>query len=212
MTTRWPASDRESGPGDDALKAIAMLIRDDEVVILPTDTVYGLHGKALSETAAARIGELKGRADDKPYVVLCATPRDLDLMGVTATSDITSYLIEAWPASLTAVLPIEVPIPASRGKLSLAIRIPRLPWLRHLMESTGPLISTSVNRSGGPEASEVADIEPEIAGRVSGIVDSGPISGRASTIVDFTSDPPSLLREGDFAFAQNLWKKARKSL
>ena len=80
------------------------------------------------------------------------------------------------------------------------------------MERTGPLISTSVNRSGRPEAREVTDIEPEITGRVSGIVDSGLISGRASTIVDFTSDPPSLLREGDFAFAQTLWKKARKSL
>lgn len=211
MTSHWSA-DREVGPGAQELQDIASLLGQDQVVILPTDTLYGFHGRALSEVASGVISDLKGRDDQKPYVVLCAGIGDLEVLGVRAGSDAIACLSTIWPAPLTAILPLDAPIPASRGKCTLAIRIPMLPWLRLLIGSTGPLISTSVNRSGQPEARDVAGLNGDMTAQVSGIVDSGLISGLPSTIVDFTGWPPRVVREGAFTFAQDLWKKTRKTL
>jgi len=211
MTVRWPLG-KDTAPSAELCEAIVGLLNAEETVILPTDTLYGLHGKASSAAAAEKIGNLKGREDTKPYVVLCTAAGDLARLGVTTTEEIVAYLTDVWPASLTAILPIVKAIPASRGRLTLAVRVPPLPWLRELLEKTGPLISTSVNLSGSEPARSVEQVDPLIASRVAGIVDSGSLSGRASTIVDFSSTPPTLVRQGDFTFAQNLWKKARKSL
>src|SRR5205085_3921752 len=117
-----------------------------------------------------------------------------------------------WPAPLTAVLPLRHPVAASRGASSLAVRIPAIPWLRELALRTGPLASTSANRSGNPPVSAPEELVSGVAKSVDGVVDAGFIRGEPSTIVDFTQTSPTLLREGNATFAQKVWKTLWKSL
>ena len=88
------------------------------------------------------------------------------------------------------------------------MRVPDLAWLRELAASSGPLASTSANRSGEPPITTPDRLEMA----VDGVVDGGLFSGEPSTIVDFTGDEPRLIREGDSAFTQKVWKTLRKSL
>ena len=147
MTRRWSIAE---APSALQLTEIARTLAEGRVVLMPTDTIYGLHAVALDEDAVARVVALKGREETKPFVVLASSLDQLPLLGVEAPAEILAALASLWPAPLTAVLPLRAPIPASRGASSLAVRIPALEWLRDLVRRTGPLVSTSANRSGEP--------------------------------------------------------------
>jgi tRNA A37 threonylcarbamoyladenosine synthetase subunit TsaC/SUA5/YrdC len=90
--------------------------------------------------------------------------------------------------------------------------VPDLAWLRTLLGRTGPLVSTSANRSGEPPITSPDDLAHDLQNALDGIVDGGRREGKPSAIVDFTGDEPRVLREGDSRFAQILWKSLRKSL
>lgn len=209
MTVRWQVRDE---PTTLQLHEIARLLREGRVLLLPTDTIYGLHALATDEEAVGRIVDLKGRDDTKPFIVLAASLDQLSDLGVTADADILGALATIWPAPLTAILPLRAPVAASRGASSLAVRIPDLPWLRGLAARTGPLVSTSANRSGEPPVTVPADFARDLLSRVDGVVDSGPRSGEPSAILDLTSAEPRFIREGHSSFTQKVWKTLRKSL
>lgn len=182
------------------------------IAILPTDTIYGLHARAADDEAVRRIFAIKDRPEEKSLVVICGSIAQLDGLGVTAERPLLDALGGLWPAPLTAVLPIAVPLPASSGGLTLAIRIPALDWLRAVVNRTGPLVSTSVNASGEAPVISPEQVGAAIGNRVDLIVDGGTLNGQPSTVVDFTESSPRVLREGAFVFTQNLWKTVRKSL
>jgi len=182
-----------------AIGPIADILQRGGVALLPTDTIYGLHAVAANEAAVARIAQLKGR-DDKPFVVIAATADQLRAFG----AEIPKALDDLWPARLTAVV--------RRGSGTVAARVPDLAWLRQLLETTGPLVSTSVNRSGDPPISSIDQVAKELAAGIDAALDAGRQEGEPSTIVDFTGAAPRILREGDTLFAQNLRKTLRISL
>jgi len=186
--------------GDATLAAIAEVLRRGGVALLPTDTIYGLHAVAANDAAVARIADLKGRADDKPFVVIGASADQLRAFG----ADVPAVLDGLWPAPLTAVM--------RRGAGTVAARVPDLDWLRALLITTGPLVSTSANRAGEPPISSIVALAKDVAAGVDAALDLGRREGKPSTIVDFTSSSPRLLREGDPLFAQNLRKTLRISL
>jgi len=186
------------------------VLRRGGVVMLPTDTIDGLHALADDERAVERIVMIKGREANKPLVVLAADTAQLETLGVEMRDGLRQTLASIWPAPLTAVLPLRDPIAASRGANSLAVRVPGVSWLRRLLQRTGPLASTSANRSG--EEPLTADLPREILEALDGIASGPRIARSASTIVDLTASEPRLLREGEFLFTQNLWKTLRKSL
>jgi tRNA threonylcarbamoyl adenosine modification protein (Sua5/YciO/YrdC/YwlC family) len=190
----------DGDPGDDVLAAIAEILRRGGVVLLPTDTIYGLHAVAADEAAVARIAQLKGRGDDKPFVVIAADADQLRVFG----AEVPSSLEEVWPAPLTAVL--------RRGESTVAARVPNLDWLRRLLRLTGPLVSTSANRSGDRPISSPDNLPADVAAGVDAALDAGVRAGKPSTIVDFTGAAPRLIREGDPFFTQNLRKTLRISL
>jgi len=198
----------DAAPAAADLDEIAALLRGGGVVLLPTDTIYGLHALADDEAAIARLANVKGRDDGKPFVVVAASIEQLMNAGISFTPDLRTQLDALWPAPLTAILPLSRPVAASRGASSLAVRVPDLVWLRELANRTGPLASTSANRSGEAPITTPDRFEMEI----DGVVDRGLFSGEPSTIVDFTGDDPRLLREGNHAFTQNVWKTLRKTL
>jgi L-threonylcarbamoyladenylate synthase len=206
---RWRIAE---APAAADLDEIAALLRGGGIVLLPTDTIYGLHTVATNDASIARLATAKGRDDAKPFVVIASSIEQLEEVGIDFPPDFRPSLGALWPAPLTAVLPLRHPIAASRGASSLAVRIPAIPWLRDLVERTTPLASTSANRSGSPPISSPSQLAPEVLERIDGVVDAGSRVGEPSTIVDFTQTPPVVLRQGDTTFAQELWKTLRKSL
>jgi L-threonylcarbamoyladenylate synthase len=199
-------------PAADVIRKIADVIRRDGVVLMPTDTIYGLHALATSEPAIERITELKERGEAKPFVVLGASISQFEGIGVEFPDRTRRILEELWPGPLTAVLSLNKTIAASRGASSLAVRVPDLQWLRELLTMSGPLASTSANISGQPPISAPEDAPRDLYDRLDAIVNGGRLERKPSSIVDFTGVEPRFIREGESFFTQKVWKTLRKSL
>ncbi|MGA8807558.1 MAG: L-threonylcarbamoyladenylate synthase, partial [Thermoanaerobaculia bacterium] len=152
------------------------------------------------EEAASRVRSMKERGDDKPFVIIAASADQLEKM----VSTIPNVLGEIWPAPLTAIL--------ASGATTIAARVPDLAWLRALLDRTGPLISTSANRSGEPPITTPEMLAPDLSEALDAVLDAGPREGQPSTIVDFTGDEPRIVREGDPGFSQFLRKRLWKAL
>ena len=199
-------------PAAAEIDEIASILRQGGVALLPTDTIYGLHALANDSPAIERLATIKGRDDGKPFVVIGANDAQLEQIGIAFRPDVRTILTSLWPAPLTAVLPLSHPVAAGRGARALAVRVPDVAWLRELLSRTGPLASTSANRSGDPPISTPNQLDPELQNRLDLVVDMGVFEGEPSMIVDFTGDEPRLVREGASSFAQKVWKTLRKSL
>lgn len=194
---RWRV---EGDPSDEVLDELAEILKAGGVALLPTDTIYGLHAVATNDQAIARIVAMKGRADDKPFVIIASSVEQLRLLGAI----VPELLDGIWPAPLTAIL--------ACGAKTIAARIPDLGWLRALLARTGPLVSTSANGAGEPPVTSPEALPRDMEEALDAVLDQGPREGKPSTIVDFTASEPRLIREGDSAFAQFLWKSLRKDL
>jgi len=190
---------RFSGAADlpAAVAAVAEAAERHAVVAVPTETFYGLAVPPDDAEAVQRLLEAKGRPAEKALPVVGASLEQLEaLVAVPAT--VRRYLSAVWPAPLTAVLPLKVPV-AWRGE-TLAVRVPAHPLLRALLARLGPRTATSANRSGAPPARCAGEVEAALGAAVDLLLDGGTTSGGApSTIVDFTTFPPILLRPGVFA-------------
>jgi len=182
------------------LDEIADVLRAGGVALLPTDTIYGLHAVATNEPANARIRSMKERGDEKPFVIIASSVEQLEALGAA----IPDALREIWPAPLTAIL--------AAGERTIAARIPNLPWLRALLDRTGPLVSTSANRSGEPPITTPEMLASDLLEALDALLDTGLREGHPSTIVDFTGGEPRVVREGEPGFAQFLRKTLWKEL
>lgn len=200
MTRRWHIGDE---PSSLQLKQIGEALTSGAVVLMPTDTIYGLHAVAANAEAVARIAEIKGRDETKPFIVLASSVSQLPGLGITAPAATMNALASIWPAPLTAVLP--------RGETTLAVRVPALEWLRALVERTGPLVSTSANRSGEPAVDRPEALARDLQNQLD-VVDGGVRSDEPSAILDLTSAEPRFIREGHPFFTQLVWKTLRNSL
>ena len=194
---RWVV-DRE--PSAAQIAEIVELIRSGGVVLLPTDTIYGLHALTTDPRAVERLTQIKGRQEGKPFIVIAASADQFESLGAS----VPPIVKKIWPAPLTAIL--------RRGSGTIATRVPRLDWLRDLLSKSGPLFSTSANRSGESAISDPVELAIDLRNAIDGIVDAGKREGKASAIVDFTGHEPRLVREGDRLFTQKLRKTLRKSL
>ena len=193
---RWVV---RGSPGAAEIEEIAAVIRSGAVILMPTDTIYGLHAMATDESAA-RIAQIKDRHEVKRFVTIAASIEQLESLG----AEVPPVLRDIWPAPLTAVI--------RRGAQSFAARVPDLQWLRDILQRTGPLISTSANRTGEAPIVEPADLSPELLREINAIVDAGRREGKASAIVDFTGTEPRFIREGEPRFTQMLRKTLMKNL
>ena len=180
---------------DDAIAAI----RAGEVVVVPTDTVYGLAGDPSNPAAVERIYIIKGRPPRLELNLLAASISQLD--GLVEMDSVARALAGAfWPGPLSLVCPLgtrRLAIPRSGG--SLMVRVPAHDLLRGMLAATGPVASTSANRHGAPPAGSAPAAELALGEDVAGVVDGGPSIGMASTIIDLSLRPPRLLREGPIA-------------
>lgn len=199
MLTRTLIVDR-TAPEPSALAEAAAVLRRGGVVAFATETVYGLGANALDASAVGRIFEAKGRPSRNPIIVhvnSIAAARQL----VTAWPRTAQVLAEHfWPGPLTLVLPKQSLIPdiVTAGGPTVAIRVPRHPLARALIEAAGvPLAAPSANVSNRISSTTAEHVRRTLDGRIELILDGGPAEGGLeSTVVDVTQSPVRLLRPG----------------
>ena len=193
---RIPA-DEEQWEG--LVEVAAAILARGGLVVLPTDTVYGVGCDPFNPSAVDALFAAKGRGRELPLPVLVHTWRQVVGL-VEEVSDQAQALFAAWwPGPLTVVLReaagIGWDLGESRG--TVAVRMPKQDFALALIQRTGPLAVTSANRSGQPTPTEVGGVVEQLGDAVGAFFDAGPSSGGpASTIVDLTGPRPRLRREG----------------
>jgi tRNA threonylcarbamoyl adenosine modification protein (Sua5/YciO/YrdC/YwlC family) len=180
----------------------AEAVRRGEVVVLPTDTVYGVGVDAFAAEAVAAVLLAKGRGREMPMPVLVPNPQTVD--GLAA--DVPAYardLIQAfWPGPLTLVLHAQSSLMWDLGETNgtVALRMPQNDAALRLLTEVGPMAVTSANVSGQPPATTILEAATQLGSAVSVYLDAGPSAGGAgslaSTILDCTHDAPVILRAG----------------
>ncbi|GAB47038.1 L-threonylcarbamoyladenylate synthase [Mobilicoccus pelagius] len=184
---------------EEGLRAAADAVRAGRLVVLPTDTVYGIGADAFDAAAVASLLEAKGRGREMPPPVLVPSPRTVDGLA-TAVPDYARRLVDHyWPGALTLVLRAQASLMWDLGETNgtVAVRMPDNPLALQLLAETGPMAVTSANRHGEPPARTVVEAATQLGPSVTVYLDGGRSSdGEASTIVDCTGDVPVVLRHG----------------
>ena len=204
MTTKViKISDDDSLFGE-KIKEAADIIKQNGLVVFPTETVYGLGADATSNIAAKKIFEAKGRPSDNPLIIHIANPADAEKY--TYTTELYYKLAEAFmPGPLTVVLKSRESIPKeTRGGLdTVAVRCPENRIARSLISKAGvPIAAPSANLSGTPSPTSAKHVIDDMLGRVDMILDGGDASfGLESTIVKIEDDKTvTLLRPGKITY------------
>lgn len=185
---------REAG-----LSAAVVAVRDGELVVLPTDTVYGVGADAFDPAAVERLLGAKGRGRDMPPPVLVSNPTTLDALAAEVPEWARALVERFWPGGLTLVFRQQPSLHWDLGDTlgTVAVRMPDDAGALELLGRTGPLAVSSANTTGAPAATEVAAAVEMLGDAVSVYLDGGPgAGGVASTIVDCTAERPRVLREG----------------
>lgn len=202
MTQLLDCTDPENRAG--AVSAAAAALKSGRLVVMPTDTVYGLAADAFDSEAVGALLAAKGRGRDMPIGVLVGSWHTIDGL-VYYVPDAARELIRAfWPGALSLVVrqapSLRWDLGDARGTVML--RMPLHPVALELLRETGPLAVSSANISGQPAANTAQEAQYQLGGLVEVYLDGGPAEQQAaSTIVDLTGDAPRLLREGPVSVA-----------
>jgi len=181
-----------------AVGLIAPTLRRGGVGVIPTDTIYGLAGLALNKKTVARIYKLRRRDPKKPFIILISSLKDLRSFGVHLTAKDKRALARLWPNSVSIVLPCSNKKFAylHRGTGTLAFRYPKIKWLKELLLTTGPLISTSANFEGEPAAKTTTEAKIYFGEALDFYIDAGKQNGKPSTVVSLRKGKLTVLRQG----------------
>lgn len=171
-------------------------LRPGTVGIIPTDTVYGLAARAEDREAVTRLYRIKNR-EAKPGTVISADLAQLERLGIKHRY--LKAVEQFWPGAVSVVIPVSNPALAylHQGKMSLAVRIPDNANLRQLLQSTGPLLTSSANPPGGRPAADIQQARDYFGDQVDFYADGGDLSDRQpSTVVRIVDDAIEVLRQG----------------
>lgn len=173
-------------------------IKRGDLIVLPTDTVYGVGADAFSHTGVEKLLEAKGRGRDMPTPVLVASPSTLTGIAVT-TREIDALVEEFWPGGLTLICAEQPSLQWDLGDTqgTVAVRMPKDDAALEVLEKTGPLAVSSANVTGQPPARTARDARDQLGDSVAAYLEGGPNDDDVpSTIVDCTVGPPRVVREG----------------
>ncbi|MFJ2031234.1 L-threonylcarbamoyladenylate synthase [Streptosporangium sp. NPDC087985] len=197
VSRRYDCTDAEQRAA--GLTDAASTVRRGELVVLPTDTVYGIGADAFTPAAVTSLIVAKGRGRDMPVPVLVGTVRAagalVENLGPYGQDLIDSF----WPGPLTLICRANRSLSWDLGdtKGTVALRMPLHPITLELLKETGPMAVSSANRSGAPAATTAADAEKQLGDSVAVYLDGGPCADNVpSTILDLTTAVPRLLRRG----------------
>ncbi len=188
------------------LKAAAQLIQNGETVIFPTETVYGLGANALESAAVEKIFKAKGRPSDNPLIVHISKAEDMDTLAEEIPQSAVMIAEKFWPGPLTIILKKKpcVPDTVSAGLDTVGIRLPENEVARNFIAECGvPVAAPSANISGKPSPTSFKHVFEDMDGRVAGIIRGGECKvGVESTVIDLTSENPTVLRPGGVSVEQ----------
>lgn len=181
-------------------QAVDMLLSG-EVVAFPTETVYGLGAIATNEKAVAKIFKAKGRPSDNPLIVHIGTKEAAATYVDFISQKAQTCMDVFWPGPLTLILQAKPNMFASNvtaGLQTVGLRMPDHPVALRLLQLVNqPIAAPSANRSGKPSPTTALHVENDLAGHIPLIIDGGATGlGLESSVVDFTVDPPVILRPG----------------
>ena len=197
MSQRFRTTDeteREAG-----VAAAALAVQRGQLVVLPTDTVYGIGADAFDAAAVQGLLDAKGRGRDMPPPVLVSAATTLDALAVGVPSYARALVEALWPGPLTVVCRQQPSLQWDLGETrgTVAVRMPDHLVALELLNRTGPLAVSSANLTGQPAATDADDAERMLGDRVEVLLDSGPTAGPVpSTIVDVTGPVGRVLRRG----------------
>lgn len=166
---------------------IGRRLKNGEIGILPTDTIYGISARIGAEESN-RIYQMKNRPESKHLIVLM-TKKQLENSSLQVPSD----LKDRWPAPFTAILRDE-------DGSTVAVRVPDNEFLLSLMEYSGPIYSTSANLSGNPAINDFETLLSVFGESADFIVRESGVEGTSSTLIDATKKPYTVIRQGSYAF------------
>lgn len=182
-----------------ALDRAAAVVREGKVVVVPTDTVYGVGADAFDEVAVAMVLAAKHRGREMPPPVLVPGPRTVDGLAVDIPMYARILMRHFWPGPLTLVLRSQPSLQWDLGETNgtVALRMPADEVTLSLLAEVGPMAVTSANVTGQPPATTAPEAMDQLAGAVSVYLDDGPrTGGTPSTILDCTGEEPVVLRPG----------------
>jgi L-threonylcarbamoyladenylate synthase len=190
---------------DIALNAASLAVQRGQLIVIPTDTVYGIAADAFDADAVRDLLEAKGRGREMPPPVLIRAATTIDAIAVDVPDYARALIEKFWPGPLTLICTQQASLRWDLGdsRGTVAVRMPDHPVTLELLDRTGPLAVSSANLTGQPAATNADEAEKMLGEKVALIVDSGPTPGtEASTIVDVTTSPGRVLRRG----ALGLWE------
>jgi L-threonylcarbamoyladenylate synthase len=183
-----------------SIERAAALLRSGEVVVFPTETVYGLGADALQAQAVERIFAAKGRPFNDPLIVHITDEQMLSELTSTIPSQVKQLAQTFWPGPLTLILPKSSRVPSlvTAGLHTVAIRMPRHPVALALIRAVGsPIAAPSANRFMHVSPTTAQHAFADLKGRVPLVLDGGPTEvGVESTVLDLCSPVPTILRPG----------------
>ena len=199
-------ADTSDHPPDrsDELRAAAAAVDRGELVVYPTETVYGLGADALDADAVERVFDLKGRDRSNPLSLGVASVDDA--LRYTRPTELAVAFARAFlPGPVTVVVERDdrVPDALTAGRDRVGIRVPDHDLARALLDETGPLTATSANVSGAGSVTDPADLDDRIREGVAAVIDGGETPGTESTVVD--PEAGTIHRRGAMAGAIEAW-------
>jgi L-threonylcarbamoyladenylate synthase len=178
------------------------ILKKDGIGIVPTDTLYGVVGSAYSKRAVEKIYDIKGRDDNKPFIVLITDIKELSNFGVKLAKEQEIYLDKVWPGKVTVILPLEKKVLKQfhylhRGANSIAFRMisKRNKNLFNILKSVGPLVAPSANPQGKEPAKTVWEAKKYFQQKVDFYLCGGTRAGKPSTIISLVNGEPVILRK-----------------
>jgi len=190
---------------NEAFEEILSFLSAGGVIGFPTDTAYGLGADPFNESAVRRIFEIKGRAEDKPILLLV---NSVEMAGTVATLSETALALAArfWPGPLTMIVPARPSLPAAvtAGTSTVGLRWGKAAFAGKLLSAFGrPVTATSANLSGRESAVTADEVRAQLEERLAMLVDGGTLPARGgSTLLDLTQTPARILRQGPVSAAE----------
>lgn len=183
-----------------AIAEAAVRLRAGDLVVFPTETVYGVGANALDAEAVAKVFVAKGRPAADPLIVHLADASMVAQVAREVPATAARLMAAFWPGALTLVLPkaLAVPLTVTAGLDTVGVRVPAHPVTRALLEAAGvPVAAPSANRFSRPSPTSAADVAEDLGDRVALILDGGSTTyGVESTVVDVSGGAAVLLRPG----------------
>lgn len=182
---------------------IVALLRGGDIIAFPTDTAYGLGADPFNDAAVERLFEVKGRPETKPILLVVASLEMAEAVG-QASEIFRAVADRFWPGPLTLIVEAQPRLSAklTAGTGNIGLRWPSAGFATALVARLGmPITATSANRTGQPSAITASEVLDQFADGLAALIDGGTLPARGgSTLLDLTSDPPRVLREGPVSF------------